>query len=85
MLTNYVKPINFLTEEKLSIKELDSRVNYELIDMLFMICRYLNQCCQMDSNCIVVILNTHKNFVFDLIECLDINDSLHKGKSSNDL
>ncbi len=53
--------------------------------MLFMICRYLNQCCQMDSNCIVVILNTHKNFVFDLIECLDINDSLHKGKSSNDL
>jgi hypothetical protein len=81
LLINYVKPINLLTKDnKFQITDQNWKVGDETIDMLYMICRYLNLCCQMDTNCIQTILTTQKTFIFDLIECLTIRNPINKGK-----
>ena len=63
LLINYVKPIHLLTKDNtFQINDQDWKVGDELIDMLYMICRYLNLCCQMDANYIATILNSQKTF-----------------------
>lgn len=80
LLINYVKPIHLLTKDNtFQINDQDWKVGDELIDMLYMICRYLNLCCQMDANYIATILNSQKTFVFDLIECLNVSNPINKG------
>ncbi len=51
----------------------DWHLNEEIVDMLYMICRYLNMCCDLDSNCILMMFKDNSNLVYDLIECLNIN------------
>ncbi len=79
LLINYVKPINLLTKENKCFKS-DQKwfLNEEMIDMLYMICRYINICCQLDPNFIAMMLKSNSNLVYDLIECLNIN-ALNKG------
>ncbi len=85
LLISYVKPINLLNKESsYSMNNKDWHMNEEIIDMLYMICRYLNLCAEIDSNCIILILKSNNNsfsnsFVCDLIECLGIN-AINKGK-----
>ena len=71
LLISYVKPMNLLTKHSTD-KEL--KLNEDLIDMLEVICRYLNLCCQMDQNCVLMLLkNQQNNLVYDLVGCLNIN------------
>jgi hypothetical protein len=51
------------------------KLNENLIDMLQSILIYFNLCCQMDQNCVIILLKTqsnNKNLVYDLNECLNI-------------
>lgn len=79
LLISYVKPLHLLTSCR-GKKEI--RLNEDLIYMLKTICKFLNLCCQLDQNCILMFLNDNQhptnnrfNLVFDLIECLTINSS----------
>ncbi len=81
LLVSYVKPVNLLTMNSDSNNQ---TLNENIIYMLTMICKYLNLCCQIDQNCVLMLLKfqnsqakIHKitnNLVYDLIECLNLND-----------
>lgn len=84
LLVSYVKPItlfNFKNEDGAQ----NFNVKDDLIEMLAMICRYLNLCCQLDNNCVFMLMkhqNKHQisnkfdsnnsSLVYDLIECLEM-------------
>ncbi|CAF0962770.1 unnamed protein product, partial [Brachionus calyciflorus] len=75
LLVSYVKPLHLLTSCR---NAKDFKLSDDLIYMLQMICKYLNLCCQLDQNCVLMFLNESDNnnrfdLIFDLIECLTIN------------
>ncbi len=86
LLVSYVKPINLLT---ISNDSSNNRINENIIYMLTWICKYLNLCCQIDQNCVLMLLksgannssngssssNSNNSLVFDLIECLNLNEA----------
>jgi hypothetical protein len=44
--------------------------------MLYMICRYLNLCCDLDPSCLLLVFTTtNSSIVHDLVECLLISAS----------
>ena len=84
LLISYVKPVNLLSKDNsYAVNERDWRMNEEIVDMLYMICRYFNICCDIDPNFISILLknNSQNNLVYEIIECLSIN-ALNKGKKS---
>lgn len=76
LLASYIKPINLLNNKW--HEDNNWRMNEDMIHMLFMICRYLNLCYELDTNCLLSMVNNNTNLVYDLVECLGkiINDDL---------
>jgi hypothetical protein len=84
LLVSYVKPINLLT---INTDSHNHRINDNIIYMLMWICKYLNLCCQVDQNCVLMLLrqsssgqhgassnSSTNNLVYDLIECLNLSE-----------
>jgi hypothetical protein len=81
LLVSYVKPINLLT---MSSDNNNHKINDNIIYMLTWICKYLNLCCQIDQNCVLMLLKSgsnsssggsNSNLVYDLIECLNLSEA----------
>jgi hypothetical protein len=86
LLISYIKPLSLLSKSNKYSKSLESNVqnfklNEDIIDMLHMICRYLNLCCIVDRDCVLMLLKSqlNHNLIFDLFECLNLN-ATNKGK-----
>ena len=82
LLVSYVKPIHLLAINADTPNNI--RMN-NTIYMLTWICKYLNLCCQIDQNCVIMLLkceqqqqlknmNMANNLIFDLIECLNLSE-----------
>lgn len=78
LLISYVKPISLLnTDNNRGLSSVNDknnwRMNEEITDMLDIICRFLNLCCDIDRSCVLMMLENNKNLVYDMIECLGVN------------